>query len=70
VSTDASPRVCYPKCVVRMLWWFLILGISLVLVVSVAISLYVRVRNQMKASAALKAEPDGRNTSENSPPEA
>ncbi|MGA7684822.1 MAG: hypothetical protein WCC32_11820 [Terriglobales bacterium] len=54
----------------RMLWWFLILGISLVLVVSVAISLYVRVRNQMKASAALKAESGGRNNSENSSPEA
>jgi hypothetical protein len=53
-----------------MLWWFLILGISLVLVVSVAISLYLRVRNQMKASAALKAESDGRNSSENAPPEA
>ncbi|MFY9676573.1 MAG: hypothetical protein WB817_20450 [Terriglobales bacterium] len=34
-----------------MLWWFLILGVSLVLVVSVALSLYVRVRKQMKASA-------------------
>lgn len=42
-----------------MLWWFLILGISLVLVVSVVVSLYMRVRKQMKASAALKAEPDG-----------
>ncbi len=30
-----------------MLWWFLILGVSLVLVVSVAVSLYVRVRKQM-----------------------
>jgi hypothetical protein len=53
-----------------MLWWFLILGISLALVVSVAISLFVRVRNQMKASEALKAEPDGHNNSENLPPEA
>jgi len=39
-----------------MLWWFLILGVSLLLVVSVAVSLYVRVRKQMKASAALNAE--------------
>lgn len=41
-----------------MLWWFLILGVSLVLVVSVAVSLYLRVRGQMKASAALRAESD------------
>ncbi len=43
-----------------MLWWFLILGVSLVLVVSVAVSLYMRVRRQMSDSAALKANPDGR----------
>jgi len=42
-----------------MLWWFLILGVSSVLVVSVAILLYMRVRRQMKHSAALKAESDG-----------
>jgi hypothetical protein len=42
-----------------MLWWFLILGVSAVLVVSVAVSLYMRVRRQMKDAAALKAESDG-----------
>jgi len=42
-----------------MLWWFLILGVSLVLVVSVVVSLYMRVRRQMSESAALKADLDG-----------
>ena len=42
-----------------MLWWFLILGVSSVLVVSVATLLYMRVRRQMKQSATLKAEADG-----------
>jgi hypothetical protein len=55
-----------------MLWWFLILGVSLVLVVSVAVSLYLRVREQMKTSAAQKVESDrpGDGTPPNSPPEA
>jgi hypothetical protein len=53
-----------------MLWWFLILGVSLVLVVSVAVSLYMRVRKQMKTSAALNAEPDGPVDGQNLPPEA
>jgi hypothetical protein len=51
-----------------MLWWFLILGVSLVLVLSVAASLYMRVRRQMKASAALKAGSDG--PDQDPPPEA
>jgi hypothetical protein len=42
-----------------MLWWFLILGFSTALVVSVALSLYVRVRRQMKRAAAYRAEHDG-----------
>jgi len=41
-----------------MIWWFLILGVSFVLVASVAISLYMRVRRQMKHATALKAESD------------
>jgi hypothetical protein len=55
-----------------MLWWFLILGVSLVLVVSVAVSLYWRVRKQMKSSAALRAELDGSGNSKgkDTPPEA
>jgi len=51
-----------------MLWWFLILGVSTVVVVSVALSLYVRVRRQMKRSAAHRAERNGLDHS--SPPEA
>ena len=57
-----------------MLWWFLILAVSLVLVVSVAVSLYWRVRKQMKSSAALRAESDGLGNSnglgKDTPPEA
>ena len=49
-----------------MLWWFLILGVSTVVVVSVALVLYMRVRRQMKRSAAHGAEPDGLH---HSPPE-
>jgi hypothetical protein len=41
-----------------MLWWFLILGVSTAVVVSVAITLYMRLRRQMKRSAAHKAEFD------------
>jgi hypothetical protein len=51
-----------------MLWWFLILGLSAAVVVSVALSLYVRVRRQMKLSAAHRAEHDGLDHS--LPPEA
>ena len=60
--------ICYPKWAVRMLWWFLILGVSAAVVVSVAFTLYMRVRRQMKRSAAHAAEIDGPNHS--SPPEA
>jgi preprotein translocase subunit YajC len=42
-----------------MLWWFLILGVSIVVVVSVALTIYMRVRRQMKRSTAHKAETDG-----------
>jgi hypothetical protein len=41
-----------------MLWWFLILGVSTAVVVSVAITLYVRVRRQMKRAADRRAELD------------
>jgi hypothetical protein len=51
-----------------MLWWFLILGVSTVVVVSVALSLYMRVRRQMKRSATYRGESDGLDHS--SPPEA
>jgi hypothetical protein len=42
-----------------MLWWFLILGVSAAVVVSVALAIYMRVRRQMKLAAAHRAEIDG-----------
>jgi hypothetical protein len=42
-----------------MLWWFLILAVSTAVVVSVALTIFMRVRRQMKLSAAHKAELDG-----------
>jgi hypothetical protein len=42
-----------------MLWWFFVLGISVAVVVSVALTLYMRVRRQMKRAAAHPAELDG-----------
>lgn len=39
-----------------MLWWFLILGFSAVVVVLVAITLFIRVRRQMKNSITHRAE--------------
>jgi hypothetical protein len=51
-----------------MLWWFLILGVSFVLIVSVAISLYMRVRRQMKHLADMKPESNGLDQ-DSAPPE-
>jgi len=42
-----------------MLWWFLILGFSTVVVVSVALVIFMRVRRQMKRTAAHRTELDG-----------
>jgi len=42
-----------------MLWWFLILGVSTAVVVSVTLTLYMRVRRQMKRTAAHRADFDG-----------
>jgi hypothetical protein len=42
-----------------MLWWFLILGVSTAVVVSVALTIYLRVRRQMRRAAAHKEELDG-----------
>jgi hypothetical protein len=50
-----------------MLWWFLILGVSTAVVVSVALGLYMQVRRQMKRAAAHRAEIGGIDHS--SPPE-
>jgi preprotein translocase subunit YajC len=41
-----------------MLWWFLILGVSTAVVVLVALTIYMRVRRQMKRTAADKEEID------------
>lgn len=41
-----------------MLWWFLILGASAVVIVLVAALLYVQVRHQMKRPAAGKPHVD------------
>jgi len=35
-----------------MLWWFLILAISIAVIVSVGLTIYMRVRRQMKRAAA------------------
>jgi hypothetical protein len=51
-----------------MLWWFLILGVSTAVVVSVALTIYVRVRWQMKRAAAHRADLDSLDHS--SPPDA
>jgi hypothetical protein len=59
LRTFSSPPICYPECVVRMLWWFLILGVSTAVVVSVTLTLYMRVRRQMKRTAAHRADLDG-----------
>ncbi len=42
-----------------MLWWFFILGVSTAVVVSVTLTLYMRVRRQMKRTAAHRADLDG-----------
>jgi hypothetical protein len=41
-----------------MLWWFLILGVSIAVVVSVTLTIYMRVRRQMKSAATRRAETD------------
>jgi preprotein translocase subunit YajC len=51
-----------------MLWWFLILGVSTAVVVTVALGIYMQVRRQMKRAAAHRAELDGLDHSV--PPEA
>jgi len=41
---------------VRMIWWFLILGVSTLVVVCVAIALYMRLRRHLQASHAAHEE--------------
>jgi len=42
-----------------MLWWFVILGVSTAVVVSVVLSFYVRVRRHMKQTPDQAAESEG-----------
>ena len=46
-----------------MIWWFLILGVSTLVVVSVAIALYMRLRRHLQAAHAARtgssSEADG-----------
>jgi hypothetical protein len=39
-----------------MIWWFLILGLSTLVVVCVAIALYMRVRQHMQAAPGTEPE--------------
>jgi hypothetical protein len=39
-----------------MIWWFLILGMSTLVVVCVAIALYMRLRRHLKAAHAARDE--------------
>jgi hypothetical protein len=38
-----------------MIWWFLILGVSTLVVVCVAIALYMRLRHHLQAAHAARA---------------
>jgi hypothetical protein len=54
-----------------MIWWFLILGVSTLVVVCVAIALYMRLRRHLLAAHAahgLASEADGEHRSENVEP--
>jgi hypothetical protein len=50
-----------------MIWWFLILGISTVVVISVATTLYMRVRRQMKVATSRGSESESVDQSTSSP---
>jgi len=49
-----------------MIWWFLILGLSTLVVVCVVIAFYVRVRQHMQTEPA--AEPESSGDLDASPP--
>jgi hypothetical protein len=42
----------------RMMWWFVILGLSGAVAVSAAVAIYARVRRHMKTSAAHEESED------------
>ncbi|HTU40515.1 MAG TPA: hypothetical protein VMF10_02325 [Candidatus Aquilonibacter sp.] len=44
---------------VRMIWWFVILGVSTLVVVCVAIALYLRLRRHLRAAHAERDQPTG-----------
>jgi hypothetical protein len=45
-----------------MIWWFLILGVSTLVVVCVAIALYLRLRKHLQAAHAAPEENTGQPT--------
>jgi len=47
-SRLAATGFCYPKAAVRMIWWFLILGVSTLVVVCVTIALYIHLRRHLQ----------------------
>jgi len=56
-TTGSDHLVCYT--VVRMIWWFLILGVSTLVVVCVAIALYMRLRRHLQAAHAAQEGTSG-----------
>jgi hypothetical protein len=42
-----------------MIWWFLILGVSTLVVVCVAIALYMRLRRHLQAAQAVRDDGSG-----------
>jgi len=50
--------------VVRMIWWFLILGASTLVVVCVAIALYLRLRRHLQAAQTSREGKPGEARSE------
>jgi hypothetical protein len=41
-----------------MIWWFVVLGFSTLVVVCVAIAIYLRIRSHWRAAQAAKEGPD------------
>ncbi len=51
-STEPSAAFLLSLTVVRMIWWFLILGVSTLVVLCVAIALYIRLRRHLQKAHA------------------
>ena len=52
-----------------MIWWFLILGVSTLVVVCVAIALYMRLRRHLQAAHAARERSSGEAGREHQPGE-